>query len=363
MAKPEIADLKAEAERVYAEYDANFAAKPRATREPELLEQLIGRLERVVDQARTLLNGSRNPAIMSMLDTAGDNLERYDEELRAIRELQSDPYAIYGAALADRANRVFERYARHFAGADRSTRDWRLLEELVRELEDVRGHMKVVAGRGVETTGRDLETVEDQITLYTEEIDNIRQAQRSGTPEERANRLAALANLQFQLYRNHFAGKPRTTRRPGLLERMRDNLADYRDQMKALRSSGLQMKANGDNIEIVEQNLEMYENELTQIVAARDEVSVSDLAGMLGGAANGVFEEYREFFAGKDRRTRDLDRLSALCDELAEIAGQMQEISDNLELDSNEKNLGIVSERRATYEREYRMILEAQQAA
>ena len=82
--------------------------------------------------------------------------------------------------------------------------------------------------------------------------------------------------------------------------------------------------------------------------------------GMLGGAANDVFEEYRQKFAGKDRRSVDLATMSLLCDQLGEIARQMADMARTEKNDMNERNLDIVIERLSAYEEEWRAIRDAQ---
>ena len=363
MTKPKLSELKERADAVYETYAANFAGKPRATRDLTLIERLASDLSGVVEDARTLMNGDRNPAVLAFIETATENLERYQSETGQIREAQANPHAVYGATLANRANRVFDTYRRHFAGADRTTRDRLLLHEMVLELEDLQKRISALVDQGAQTSRRDLETVTAQLQLYRDEVTNIARAQTVGTQEEVANRLAQLANAQFQLYRDHFAGKSRLSRRPALIERIISNLEEYREEMKELAADGFRSDMNQNNINIITQNLELYRSEREQILAARADAPVADLAGSLGGAANDVFGAYGQNFAGHDRRTRDLALMGALCDQLREIGLQMRDIADNVELDVNEKNLVIVEERWTTYEDEYRRIAEAKGVA
>lgn len=361
MTKPTLPDLKERADSVYQSYTANFAGKPRPTRDLDLLGRLIGDLRGVVDDARTLMNGDRNPAVLAFIETATENLARYENEREMITQAQRDPLTVEAARLASRANRIFDTYRRHFAGRDRSTRDRMLLHELTVELEELERRMKSLLEQGSQSTRADLDTVTQQLSLYRQEVTNIARAQTVGTPEEVGSRLAQLANAQFQLYRDHFAGKSRLSRRPGLLARMIANLEEYQEEMRELRDEGYRSDANDRNIDTIQQNLTLYRTELVEIEKARAEAPVRDLAGALGGAANDVFAEYREHFAGKERRTRDLNLMTKLCDQLRDISLQMRDIDDEIELDINASNLAIVEERWATYEEEYRRIEEAQQ--
>ena len=359
MSKKSLAELKEQADTIYQQYQDHFAGKPRATRDLGLISEMIAGLESVLTSCQTLMNGGRNPAVMSMSDTVRENLDRYRQEKKAIEELQRQPGSLDAANLADQANRTFDRYGRHFGGQDRGTRDIGLLEELIADLERIQGQMRSLASGGVDAASRDLQTVESQLQLYRQERANIEAARNNGTRDEIASRLASLANAQFGVYANHFAGKSRSTRRPELLERVVRNLENYRDAMRNLQESGYTSEPNRRNIGIVEDNLKVYRDEIGAIRAARAEASDEEIASWLGGAANEIFGEYAEKYAGKDRRSRDLDRLGVLCDQLAEIARQMREIGARADLEFNTKNLDIVRERWASYENEWRMIREA----
>lgn len=363
MKKPTLNELKTQSDEIFEAYRARFAGQPRATRDIDELRRLIQRLSNLVDEAKVLMNGGRNPAVISLVETAQENLARYREEEDAIAHAQSNPYSVEGARLASAANRVFDCYTRHFAGQDRGTRDPLLLKELIEELERLKTAMRIIADKGVESSVQDLETVNKQLELYTQEVLQIERAHQEGDDAERASRLAQLANAQFALYNAHFAGKRRATRRPELMQRMIANLESILGDMEKLDKSGYSSNANKNNIKIVRDNLDMYRTELVEIRKAREGASLEDLAGMLGGAANDTMAQYRENFAGKDRRTRDLALLNTIADELRYIGMQMDAIARTIEVEHNEKNLDIVNEARAMYEAEYREIVAAQKGS
>ena len=354
-----LTEIKNETDAIYDTYASRFAGMPRATRELSELDALIRRLTAVIQSASAEMGGGRNPALLSIVETAEGNLQTYTDEKKAIQEAQSMPFTKEAAILAGRANREFDMYGRHFAGQDRATRDERLLEELIGELQVIRGLMASLIEKGGDTSKADLNTVENQIELYETEITNIRAARSTGTLEEQGSRFANLANAQFSLYTNHFAGKARTTRRPALLERMIGNLDEYHHGMQALVSGGYDESTNIKNMDIVRQNLEMYRTELIEVEKAQQDTSLGDVAGALGGEANEYMKEYRENYAGQDRTSRDLGRLSVICDNLRDVALQMMAISTKIELDYNDKNIEIVSETRALYEAEWKAIKEA----
>lgn len=355
--------LKTQSDEIFETYRARFAGQPRATRDVNEIRGLITRLTKVINDAKILMNNGRNPAVASLVESCQENLNRYREEEAAIIQAQSNPYSVEGARLASAANRVFDCYNRHFAGQERATRDPLLLKELMEELARVRTAMTVVAEKGIEATKGDIKTVDAQAGLYEQEVVQIERARQDGADADRATRLAQLANNQFALYNAHFAGKRRTTRRPELVQRMIGNLESVLGSMEDLDKSGYVTDVNRNNMNIVRQNLDMYRGELTEIRKAREGSTLEDLAGMLGGAANDAMALYRENFAGKDRRTRDIAMLGTICDELRYIGMQMEAIARTVDLEFNEKNLDIVNESRALYESEWREVRNVQAVA
>ncbi len=361
MAKSSFKSLKRRADDVYKRYEAHFGGKPRATRDLGLLDELLGELDEIIGAGRQELNGGRNPALVSLLDTAKQRRNTYRQERKAIVEAQEKaPKSEAAADLTRQANLVFSRYFRHFASKERRTRDLGLLTEIIVDLERIQAEMKDLAtedDQGLETA---LEAVEDNLQLYRKEYRAIEDARESLRADEQSDLLASLANAQFAIYRDHFAGHPRPTRRPALLERVIKQLKEIHKKMYALSQGGLDSQANERNMEIVSKNLDVYQSEVEKIHEAKASVTTEQLAGSLGAAANEVMAEYREGFAGQNRKTRDLEQLTLICDKMCEIAYQMRAIQRDEPSEMNEKNLHIVLESWTLYEAEFRKVREAQ---
>jgi hypothetical protein len=357
----DVDELRQKAEAIFDEYDAKFAGKPRASRELEVLDELIEQLERVLAEARSQLNGGRNEAMMGLIERASENLEIYQEEREAIREVkQGGDAPVEASELATWANIEFHRYRRYFAGENRATRDVELLSEMITRLKSIREEMAELADeQEVPGLEQDIETVETNLEQYRSERERIVTARADGDPDEQASYLAVAANEQFSIYRDLFAGKNRITRRPALLSRVVRTLENLHRKMEELEEDGGTSSENRENMELVEENLEMYRDELDAIEQAREQVDLEELAGHLGRAANEAFEAYREQFAGEDRRSRDLDQLGRLCDELYHLARQMADIDAREGVEMNAENLSIVLENLSLYQREYDAIEEA----
>lgn len=365
MATPLAQTLAAELDRIAATYETQFAGQSRTTRSLDDLDTLVARSRELVARIDSIPEAVRPPEVQKLRTAAQETLDLYKAERERIVQAKNAPPELERfAPLAASANLVFARYLRHFAGQPRSTRDLGLLGELVAELETVQGEMKRIAKKSqIKEIVQDLELVESNAGMYKKERAHILQARLEGTPDEQGSVLAEIANLQFRAYQTHFAGRSRGTRRPALLVRMIDQLKDIQQRMKHLqKSGGLSTDANEKNIEVVRGQLEMFETELAEIRKVRKETSLGDLMGMLGGAANEVFADYRKDFDGKDRKTRDLQALSDLCDRLGELRRQMLDLQRTGPNASNDQNLEIVTEQLSAFEREWDLIRQAQPA-
>ena len=361
MANRTLANLEQEIADVTARYESDFAGQARATRDLAVMDELLNRLRSVVAE---LEKQAKSDGATAALEQARGRLSMYQTERQAIVDAKAGgTEAVEFARLAAQANFVFARYQRHFAGQSRGTRDLGLLKEMVEELRTIRQRMSVILSVKPNTSYQtDADLVTRVVDQYTDETRQIERAQSEGSPEERASRLADLANAQFAIYDKHFVEKSRITRRPALLQRVVENLRRIRSSMRELKLSGPAVENNRNNIGIVEQALRHNESELAEIRKARQAAPLADIMGMLGGAANDIFEEYRQKFAGKDRRMVDLTTISLLCDQLGEVARQMADMTRTEKNEMNERNLDIVIERLSAYEEEWRAIREAQQA-
>ncbi|MFU8806850.1 MAG: hypothetical protein ACNA8W_23790 [Bradymonadaceae bacterium] len=360
MSKISFKELKDRAENIYQRYDAHFAGKSRATRDQSLIEGLIKELEVLVEEGKGLLNGSKDPALLSVLDMAKNNLEVYRTERAAIAEAQADgPQAVESSRIIARANVVFGTYHRHFAGKERRTRDLHLLDEIVEELEDVRSRMAALVDEYPEALRPNLEVVDGNIEMYRAEKSRIDEARRTGSQSDQGDTLAHVANEQFEIYRSHFAGKSRHTRRTGLLSRVNAELTDIQSQMRALKSRGFASDANERNLDVIAKNLDLYRSELEEIKKSRQTVTSEQYAGSLGAEANALMAEYREHFAGQNRATRDLGLLSRIADGMRDIVLQMEALQKREPTELNERNLNIVLDSWSMYEAEYKRVEQA----
>ena len=354
--------LAAEFQAITTEYDSNFAGQSRYTRDVSLIEGLAQRVRALAKEIEQIPEAARDARMKALYDDAARTVDVYTRERTAIVEAkQAGPMFEPFSQLASWANFVFARYFRHFAAQSRQSRDALLLEELREELERVAGEMKKLAGTPpAPAFERDIQLCTETLKTYKLEGEAISGAQTAGTPVDVAQRLGLLANSQFAVYRAHFAGSSRITRRPALLVRMIDALEIIHDRM--LRA-GVNEAFHQQNIQVVESQLQLFRAELVEIRAARKAVPLVDLMGYLGGDANQLFEEYRAGFAGKDRRRVDKEKLGLICDKLYELARQMDDLKRVENNESNVKNLDIVISQLAQFETEFGEVSQAQAPA
>ncbi len=357
--------LGTELEQLDKEYAAEFAGQSRMTRDVSLLDRMIKRAQSIVERVNQVPSAAAGPELLRLREAASGALELYKQERGAIVRAQEVGPTFEAFSLeATNANLVFARYARHFAGKDRATRDVALLGELVEDLKQIDKRMtQLLEENHVADFERDRSVVRENLTQYQREIDLIEKAQHTGTDEEQASLLATLANNQFAIYQGHFAGEPRVSRRPALLMRVVSSLKKIKDRMIAFKEAGLDAEFNDKNTAIVTDRLGVYETELAEVRKSRQTTPMTDLMGELGNAANKLFDAYRQGFADKPRAQADLEKLSLICDKLGEVRRQMTELSWAEDNEMNARNLEIVTEQLMMFEGEYEAVARAQASA
>ncbi len=346
--------LENRANSLHGRYQSRFAGYSRITRD-------IKEMDNLIEETREFLGSLDTPELAYLREQTTERLELYENERKAINEAQSaGEDAIIAGTLGMRANFAMARYRRNFSGKARKTRDLGLLAEIVEDLKKIQASMKEIAARyDGGTLKDDLGIVERSLELYVRERGEIVAARNMQLIDQKAEMLAEMANNQFALYRVHFAGKSRLSRRPGLLQRMINNLDLIRNEMQSHKSAGLRSSANDRNIRIVVDHLKLYRREIREIKKSRSEASAEQLIDALANAANALMGEYRENFAGQNRATRNLDLLSGICDRMGELERQMTNIERKTQNTTNHRNLNIVRDMLTLYDREYTEIQKA----
>ncbi len=360
MATQTLEQLTTRANSLQGQYSYAFANKPRATRQLDILDKIIADTRELLTGVRT--HGQRG---QTLANTLNERLTMYQSERSEIQKAQSrGPAAMEAAILATRANFVFFQYRTHFAGQNRATRDQGLLQDMVTTLTQIRDAYEGLAityPQSISNDDRDV--INNNLRMYTNEIGEITRAQAMGTSDEQASALANVANSQFELYRVHFAGKSRLSRRPALINRCVATLEETKRRMMQLKSGGLTAEYNDKNIAIVTERLDAYLAEQVAIAEQRASTTFEGLVDALATAANGIMEEYGAEFAGKNRASRELKKLANLFDQLFEVERQMTDLTQQFDSSTNLKNLLIVQDALMVYSVEFDAIEKVQKAA
>ena len=321
------------------QYAARFGGRSRLTRDLVALDALILQSEELSALAADLGSEEQKAASEAIAFYRSERAE-----IVAARE-KAGPDGLEASLLGHRANSQIHRYRRHFAGQSRESRDLRFLLEILADFKAIQSRMATLQTRaGIESLGHDREVVEGYVELLEKERGAIVESREGASLTDRAMGLAGIANGQFALYRAHFAGKSRASRRPELLDRVVQTLAEVEEAMVQLEESGFQAEFNTKNLAVKE---------------ARDSMSSDDLAGHLGSAANAIAEEYRAEFAGQDRGSRSLEKMGSLCDQLGEVERQMLALDATHSLEANVRNMGLVRDTMRVYEGEFDAIIQA----
>ena len=341
-------------------YALHFAGHARLTRRPQLLAEMIAEAQDIARDVKGLRAGSDRDAIS---ESAKRQVKLYTDEKAAIEGLQAQmgPLAREASVLGARANVLFHRYARHFAGQGRSSRDGTLLLDTIQELTAILQQMQAIqADQAIDGLKADIEVVQGRLAQFRAEVDAIAAAQTEVSQSEQAGAMAGLANNLFAQYRVHFAGLPRVTRRPELLVRLLEALESVHERMVALETQGLREQHNSENIGVVENRLGLWAEELVAIRAERKTTNFNTMVRDLETAVNAELEGYAQHFAGQSRRTRELQRLTDIIDRLDEIEKQMTRLEEVQESEENSLHLSVVRDALSMYQNEWDEIAKVQ---
>ena len=349
--------LRARSEALHAHYSIHFAGRPRATRDLVGADVLVTEAKEIcTDAAATTGDGAE-----SLRETARERLNLYETERKAVLDAHAAGLdAARGVRLGTRANLVFSRYRRHFAGQDRRSRDLGLMDELIADCEALqREAAELVVSKAPEGLRKDLEIITENLALYRRERSAIIEARSTGTPDERGSALANLANRQFELYKLHFAGQSRMSRRAGLLERIQAELQTIAEGMAQLAANGLGGEPNVKNAGIVAERTAIHGKELEQLHMVQEQTTAFHRLRAIEQSADSVLSDYDKAFAGKDRATRDPAELSLICDRMAELERQLAALVERFNLGVRHRPSARVRDLCVMFEREYQAVVKA----
>ena len=242
--------------------------------------------------------------------------------------------------LQRRAESLHGRYVFRFANKPRATRHLGAMDELIRDTEALSESARV-AGDPAGLLG----TLAERLSLYRRERQAIVEAQRIGEEAIQAAHLATEANRIFRRYRRHFAGRDRSTRDLLLLDALRSNLSDVYVRMSTVAAKKT-IDALVRDMQVVEQNLALYERERGEIVAAQSSGEAELRASRLATRANEQFTVYRIHFAGHPRLSRSIALAERLVNNVDTVHGEMVALQlEGHDTDTHRRNVEVVIQR------------------
>ena len=350
-------------------YQIGFAGQPRLTRSAGQLDAWMAQLKALSTQVKVLPPQFRK----ELTDLIKQRISLYRKEAEAVRnaqELNVVSQVAYGHI--EWANLHSDRYQRHFAGQARNTRDGSLLSELTVEaqvwLQQAKDHLEANRAELDDSALTDLESRIERMSqseeMYHSELKSITEVQQEqGSPQERADLYAFLANQCFQLYRAHFSGHSRSSRRLATLERCNSQLDLIASLMKTVLDGSKSKLEDFDraqkNFDIVQQNLSGYQDEERQIDLAQTQLDYNGWVKGLGEAAQKVYQDYSDNFANKPRSGCDPALLLQLCDRLYDITIQLRPFVEYSPEAEERGLLLLMLDQLRLYHREFGLVTEA----
>jgi hypothetical protein len=342
---------------IHRNYDSQFAGQARVTRDPGVLDTMLAELEGLEQE----LSGATAEEQSRLQERISERRTLYQGEAKAIRDTQADPRALEVHRVQSWVEVTRWRYQCFFAGQSRLSRDLALLSEMTEDLARTERDFSDLSVSAGDAADSQRVSVRNQLVSYGREREAITEARRTAEDASLAGAWAGLANSCFAVYRGRFAGRSRLARRPALLERVIESLVIAEQGLESLAGAESPVEGAQANLEIVRTNLAQYRTELVAVRQAKSEAGIASIIEALANAANELFSEYQEKFAGESRNTRDRAVLGQIIEGLYDAAKQMEELQRLGELQANTQNLRIVLDRVRIYLREDRLIMEAQQ--
>jgi hypothetical protein len=214
------------------------------------------------------------------------------------------------------SNKLHRRYQNEYAGHARHTRSLEPIEMLIQKSERLIKQARKLKGQ----PGKDvLKVVLERFSLYRNERDAIAAAKFESPELRGARRTVRRADRAIQVYRRHFAGKSRQTRRPALLDALVATLADAKATLTPVVQSEKKLELTGA-LERVNSQLLLMGDEQGELKKVLDALDASEREARSLSLARDVFDSYRVHFAGHARASAEPDRLADLIARLDTIA-------------------------------------------
>ncbi|GAC1562695.1 MAG: hypothetical protein NVS3B10_19940 [Polyangiales bacterium] len=266
--------------------------------------------------------------------------------------------------LGKELEQIDREYTTDFAGHSRLTRDVAQMDRMIKRTASIVEQVDRIpsAAQGADL-GRVRDAAVESLRLYQTEREAIVKAQAVGPTFEQFSTEATSANFVFARYLRHFAGKDRSSRDVALLGEMVEDLRQIEKRMTAVLEESKKPGEFERDRQVVRDSLAQYQKEIDLIEEAQKSGTPEDQASVLATLANSQFAVYQGHFAGEARVSRRPALLMRVIGTLKKVRDRMVALrTGGLQIEFNDKNIGIVEDRLKTYENELAEIRKVRQA-
>ena len=255
-------------------YRRGFAGRSRRDRDLSRLQSILSHLTATRAKMTRLLEvrsgDSHLNHVRALLD---ERVKTYEHEQDVIQQVQgSGEDTDRGSRYANMANQCLTLYRYHYADRARVSRSKTLLRAILGELERAQSGMKDLATKGLndKQQKKNVDLVHQNIDAYTSEFTHIESAHEAASVAQRVGALGEAANARFEEYKQNFAGKPRPSCDPELLDKILEDLFHTAEQMDQIDHEHGN-ETNARNLQIVLDRMRMYDREHLAVVQSQSQ--------------------------------------------------------------------------------------------
>ncbi len=325
---PPIAGLAREMNRLHQEFILHFSGHVRMTRDLAQLDDLLAYMEALQRQATAQAFQSEG-RWQSLLDLLARRLQEYQSERGAVAQIQAS------ASLQDRqasqqtarARLVLHRFARHFSGQSRRTRDIERLTDILLETQEIFQALRPLAQAiHLRSVAEEIGAVGGYVEFLTAEREELLESRRAGSLADQSdNWQLLLANLENG-WKTEVQGQPRATRRPGLLHRYITSLDGVLEGLMTARHANLPDQ-HELAIEKAARLLVRWQDELAELRNWQDALPPAERVSALWTRAQELVQVFLGHWTGDPANALGSEALGDLCDSLDEVERQLSQLA------------------------------------
>ena len=315
--------------RLHQEFILRFAGHVRMTRDINRLDALIVEMEVLRHQAsrEAFQSEGRWKTLLDLLDR---RLQEYTAERGAVAQIQAsagvqDRLASQWTA---RARVVLHRFARHFSGQPRRSRDVERLADILLDINEIVEVLRPLTGSiHLRSVAEEISAVVGYAEFLAAERDELLEARHAGTLLDQSdNWQVLLANLE-QGWSVEVQSQPQVTWRIGLVERYIRSLDGVLEGLLTARHANLP-----DQHELALGRaallLVRWQDGLAAAQQLQNHRTAQEKEAALWAGANALVEQFLHHWIGGHAQAMEQAALRDLIDRLDEVERQLLALCD-----------------------------------